>query len=148
MMKKATHALWLLSSALLGGLILVTCIDVVGRYLLNRPFDAAFELTQLLLGALVFAALPLTTMRGQHVEVDLLVHLLPRRVNRALAWFGASLMALTLVYFAWRLVLVGHDQQLAGTRSNSLGLPLAPLAYAGALSCLASAAVAIGRRKE
>ncbi|MDO5369539.1 TRAP transporter small permease subunit, partial [Paracoccus sp. (in: a-proteobacteria)] len=52
-------------------MVVVTCIDVVGRYLFNRPFGGAFEITQMSLAALVFVALPLTTRARAHVEVDL-----------------------------------------------------------------------------
>ena len=50
----------------------MTCIDVVGRYFLNSPLDGATELTQLMMGLIVFAILPTVCYREEHVSVDLL----------------------------------------------------------------------------
>ena len=45
------------SSLVLFVLMVMTCIDVIGRELLNDPLDGATELTQLMLGVIVFAVL-------------------------------------------------------------------------------------------
>ena len=55
-------------------LVAVTVIDVIGRYFFDAPLPGAFELTQILLADLVLAALPMTTFKDSHVEVDLLSH--------------------------------------------------------------------------
>lgn len=129
------------AALLIALLIGVTCIDVVGRYLMNRPFGGAYELTQMLLGALVFVALPLTTADGGHVEVDLALHLLPGGIQRLLGRLAGLISALALGYFAWRLALIGLAQLHEGTRSASLALPMAPLAFVGAASCALSAVI-------
>ena len=54
------------------GIGLLTCIDVFGRYAIGRPLQGAFEVSELAMGALIFTSLPLVTMRGQHVTIDLL----------------------------------------------------------------------------
>ena len=51
MIERARLALNVAAAFLMTGLVLVTCIDVVGRYLFNNPLGGAFELTQVLLGA-------------------------------------------------------------------------------------------------
>ncbi|RFC62237.1 TRAP transporter small permease [Fulvimarina endophytica] len=147
---RATHrqAVWyrllaVVAAVLILCLIGVTCIDVVGRYLLNRPFGGAYELTQMLLAALVFVALPLTTADGGHVEVDLVLHMVPERVQWALGRLAGVLSALVLGYFAWRLALLGVSQMDEGTRSASLALPMAPLAFLAALSCAVSALIMV-----
>jgi len=42
-------------------MMVLTFVDVVGRYLLNRPLRGAFELTELGLVVLIFAGLPLVS---------------------------------------------------------------------------------------
>ncbi|WP_353474375.1 TRAP transporter small permease [Salipiger sp. H15] len=128
-----------LAATLLLALMAVTGIDVVGRYLLNAPLSGAFELTELMLGALVFVALPLVSRAGAHVEVDLLVDAMPRPVRKALGVFAAVVSAAVLCWFAWTLFGMMIDQWHEGARSVSLGVPLAPFAALGALACLASA---------
>lgn len=141
------RVLALVAALLIALLIAVTCIDVIGRYLMNRPFGPAYELTQILLAALVFVALPLTTADGAHVEVDLALHLFPPWVQDLLGRLGGIVSAVVLAYFGWRLGLLGMTQLHEGTRSASLPLPMAPLAFVGAASCLLSAILMLLPRK-
>ena len=64
-------ALGTIAAALMFCLMLLTCVDVVGRYFFNKPVTGGFELTEMLLAALIFAGLPLVTLRGDHITVDL-----------------------------------------------------------------------------
>ncbi|WP_210191307.1 TRAP transporter small permease [Rhizobium sullae] len=130
----------------MAGLVLVTCIDVVGRYLFDSPLGGAFELTQVLLGALVFVALPLTTAAGAHVEVDLLVPLLPQAMVRVLGWLGGIVTAAVLLYFAFRLIILTQGHLAVGTRTAALGLPMWVLGVIGVASCCISAVIAMARR--
>ncbi|WP_034452281.1 TRAP transporter small permease [Salipiger aestuarii] len=128
-----------LAAVLLLALMAVTGIDVIGRYLLNAPLSGAFEMTELLLGALVFTALPLVSRNGAHVEVDLVAGVLPRAVNRGLGVFAALVSAGVLCWFAWTLLMLMLGQIHDGARSVSMGVPLAPFAALGAAACLLSA---------
>jgi TRAP-type transport system small permease protein len=146
MIARARFALEITAAVLVAGLVLVTCADVVGRYLFNNPLSGAFEMTQVLLGALVFVALPLTTAKGGHVEVDLFLPLFPRQVAVALGRFGGMVMAAALLYFAFRLVILTQDQIASGARTAALGLPMWGLGVIGVASCLLSAVIAVMRR--
>lgn len=146
MIARARFALNAAAAVLMAGLVLVTCIDVVGRYLFDSPLGGAFELTQVLLGALVFVALPLTTAAGAHVEVDLLVPLLPQAMMRVLGWLGGIVTAAVLLYFAFRLIILTQDHLAVGTRTAALGLPMWVLGVIGVASCCISAVIAMARR--
>lgn len=137
-----------LSAVLIALLIGVTCVDVIGRYAFNRPFGGAYELTQMLLAALVFAALPLTSADGGHVEVDLALHLFPRRIQKLLGRLAGIVAALALGFFAWRLALIGMSQLDEGTRSASLAVPMAPLAFLASGSCALSAIIMLLRKEK
>ena len=140
-----TTALGLICGLLLFGLIALTCTDVVTRYWFNAPVDGAFELTELLLAALIFAALPLTTGAGAHVEVDLVTGFSGPLARRALQVLAAVISALVLALLAWRLTLHGLRLFEDGAVTNSLTLPLAPVAWLAALSCAASGVIALLR---
>lgn len=128
-----------LSIALLLGLMAVTGLDVIGRYFLNAPLRGAFELTEVLLAALVFSALPLVGRAGEHVDVDIVTNFFPSGLQRALALVVAIICAGTLLVFAWRLGLLGQAQATDGARTESWGIPYAPLAFFGALTCVLAA---------
>jgi TRAP-type C4-dicarboxylate transport system permease small subunit len=58
------------AAVLLFGLMLITTADVIGRYIFNWPLRGAFEITELLLLALIFAGLPLVSRADEHVTLD------------------------------------------------------------------------------
>ncbi|PFG64808.1 TRAP-type C4-dicarboxylate transport system permease small subunit [Thioclava sp. ES.031] len=148
MIARARFVLEAIAAGLVTGLILVTCVDVVGRYLFNNPLTGAYEITQVLLGALVFVAMPLTTGKGGHVEVDLLMPLLPTAVRRALGRTGGVVAALVMGYFAWRLVILAEDQFHTQLATSGLGIKLWYFGVIGIVSFAASAVVALLRRPE
>lgn len=133
------------AALLLFSLILVTCVDVVGRYFFSAPLSGAFEITEVLLAALVFAALPLTTERKEHIEVDLLNVVLSDTLKRYLSAFAGLFSAALLATLAWRLASHALTSAEHGATTNALGIPLAPFGYLAAFSCLVSAFIAFLR---
>ena len=133
------------AALLLLALILITCVDVVGRYVLNAPLTGAFEMTELLLVALVFTALPLATERREHVEVDLLASAFGRFANRLMMAFAGLFSSAVLATFSWRLA--GHALKSAENDAvtNALQIPLAPFGFLAAAACLISAFIAFLR---
>lgn len=123
-------------------LVMITAVDVVGRYVFAAPLKGAFELTEILVAALVFAALPLTTERREHVEVDLLSPLSRGPLGRATDLLVGLFSAGLLLIFAWRLWVYALQLMHDGAATNALGLPLAPFGFFAAFSCLISAAIA------
>ena len=69
--------LGVLAALVLFCLMALTCADVIGRYFFGTPVYGAFEMTEMLLAALIFAGLPLVTLRNDHVTVDLLDPVVP-----------------------------------------------------------------------
>src|SRR5207237_4001843 len=64
-----------LAAATLFALMAVVSVDVVGRYLFNRPLPAGYELVQVLMGLMVFTALPLISRQNDQITIGLLDHL-------------------------------------------------------------------------
>ncbi len=139
------NTLGLGAALLLFSLILITCVDVVGRYFFSTPLKGAFELTEVLLAALVFTALPLTTERKEHVEVDLLDVVLGDRASRYLSAFAGLFSAALLATLAWRLASHALSAAQDGAVTNALHIPLAPFGFLAAFSCLVSAFIAFLR---
>jgi len=138
-------ALTVAAGALILGLTALTAADVILRYGFNAPVSGAFELTEVMLAALIFAALPLTTARDEHVTVDLVDAALGRRGRRAVRLIGDAVSAVVLALFAWRLGVQASRLAADGTTTFTLTVPLAPLAAFAALACALSAAVALAR---
>src|SRR5436309_8236212 len=64
------RALGAAAAILLFCLMALTTADVIGRYLFNSPLRGAFEITELMLLALIFAGLPLASRADEHVCLD------------------------------------------------------------------------------
>ena len=57
-------------------MMLLTFVDVVARYVFNRPLRGAFEVTELMLLVLIFAGLPLVSFADEHAVMDFIDRLL------------------------------------------------------------------------
>lgn len=133
----------ILCAALLVAMTLITTVDVVGRYILHAPLHGAYESNELLLGILVFAALPRVTWHQQHLAVTALgtwLHPKMQVVQQKTLSLISALALFILSYFLWL-----HGEQLAdyGDMSNALNVPLAPFAYAIAIFTFISALAAL-----
>ena len=119
-------------------MVALTVVDVVARYLFNSPVNGAFELTEMMLATVVFLALPLTTAAGEHIEVELLEGVKSRSFKQLMHWLSIGISAVVLLAISWRVWLHGLKLAGDGAVTNSLSLPLAPIGYLAAASCLIS----------
>ncbi|WP_439530257.1 TRAP transporter small permease [Pannonibacter sp.] len=133
------------AGAMLLALTLVTCIDVVARYWFNRPLAGAYELTEVLLSALIFVALPVTTARREHVDVDLVEMFAGKPLRAFMHRLADLLCGLVLGLFAWRVFVHAVSLQNDGAVTDSLSLPLAPLGYLAAAACAVSSLICLLR---
>jgi TRAP-type transport system small permease protein len=59
-----------IAAAALFGIMILTLIDVSGRKALSTSVPGSLELTELLMVVVIFAGLPLVSLRGEHVVFD------------------------------------------------------------------------------
>jgi TRAP-type C4-dicarboxylate transport system permease small subunit len=131
-------------AAVLAVLALLTFADVGGRYLFNRPVYGAYELIEILMGALIFTALPVVTYADRHITIDLLDSVTPRWAVRPRDFLVNSLSAAGLGVIAWQLFVLGNDKATYNDMTSFLRIPHAPVMYAMAgLAACSSAAAAI-----
>jgi TRAP-type transport system small permease protein len=92
------------ASAILFAMMTLTFVDVVARYVFNRPVQGAFEVTELMLVVLIFAGLPLVSYADEHVTMDFVDRLLRpgarARLKRGVHVVTAAIMAL-LAWLVW-----------------------------------------------
>jgi TRAP-type C4-dicarboxylate transport system permease small subunit len=118
-------------------MMLLTVVDVVGRYVLHRPVAGSFELMQFMLAVLVFTALPLVTVDRAHITVSLFEST-GGWPGRALRLFVLALSAMALALIAGRMWKQGDLLRETQAITGYLFWPIAPIAYfASALSALA-----------
>jgi TRAP-type C4-dicarboxylate transport system permease small subunit len=130
------------AAAVLFAMMVLTCTDVIGRYFLSQPVYGAFEITEMLLAALIFAGLPLVTLRNEHITVDVLDPITPEWVYRIQHVAACLLGAISTGYLAWRLWIRAASLHAAGETTAQLKFKLAYLTYAMSL-LMALTAVAL-----
>lgn len=118
-----------LSAFVLFALMVMTCIDVFGREILNAPLDGATELTQLMMGVIVFAVLPVVSLREEHVTVDLLDKWFPRRLAPPRQVILNLLASVMMAVVCWRVWVIGGFQVDYGDTTEFLRIPLGPVSY-------------------
>jgi TRAP-type C4-dicarboxylate transport system permease small subunit len=132
------------AGAVLFSLMLLTCADVVARYFLNKPITGGFELTECLLAALIFAGLPLVTLKNEHVTVDLFDAMTPDWLFHLQHIAACLVGALCMGFLGWRLWLRAAHMSSAGETTAALKFSLGPLVYGmSALTLLAAAAMLV-----
>lgn len=123
-------ALAVLAAIILLCLMLLTCVDVVGRYFLNKPVYGGFEITEMLLAGLIFCGLPLVTLRNDHVTVDLFDSITPDWVYRLQHIFACLVGFVATVFLSWRLWVRAVSMNAAGETTAQLKLNISYLTYA------------------
>ena len=83
----------------------LTFVDVVLRYVFNRPLAGAFEVTELMLLVLIFAGLPLVTHAREHVTMDFVDRVLGERARDALRRAIDLVSAAIMLLLAWLIWL-------------------------------------------
>jgi TRAP-type C4-dicarboxylate transport system permease small subunit len=111
-------------------MMLVTVADVGGRFLFNRPLHGAFEATEVMMGLIVFLALPLATRRREHITVTLLEPYLPEWLKRGAALLFGLVCAAVCGLLAWRLGLHGERLLRVGEVTLELRIPRGGIATA------------------
>ena len=135
------YALGVIGAAVLFAMMMLTAIDVVGRYVLSRPVPGAFEVTEMMLAALIYCGLPLVSQRREHIVIDTFDYLMSRRVKRALDIIAEVLCSATLFGLAWLVFRRAGRVADYGDTTNVLKLPLAPVAYLMAAMLLVGAII-------
>lgn len=135
----AHRALSAICGVMLLAMMLVTLLDVLGRYILNSPLQGATELTAILLVSTIFVGLPAVCLDEENVTVDLLVDYMPAWIHPLRIRFVRLVSAGVLALVAWRLAVHGQSLAAYGETTVSLHLPIAPVAWmTSALTAAAS----------
>lgn len=120
-------------------MMVLTFYDVTGRYLFNSPLQGSYELNEVLLGLSVFSALPLATLRDEHVTVSLLDGVFRGRVRLIQELIVSIVSFVVLSGLAWRLADQANTLATYDDRSMFLQIPYAWVAYFMTVMAIVSA---------
>ncbi len=127
----------LLSGAALFAIMALTFFDVGGRKLMSQSIPGSFELTELLMVVVIFGAIPLVSMRGEHVVFDSLDSHLPAGVRRAQGIIVHALIGTALLALGYLMFKTGQQFAINGDNTAQLKIDKAPFIYGmGLLSAI------------
>ena len=117
----------------LTALVLITVVDVFGRYLLGIPLPGTSEITEIILGILIYIGLPYISKKEEHISVSLLSNYLPNNIKILHKILINFIVTLLLLVIARQLYLHGIDLKSYQEVTTFLEIPKAPIAFAMAL---------------
>ena len=133
------RTLELLSGLLCGGalfaIMALTFFDVIGRKLLSQSIPGSLELTELLMVVVIFAGLPLVSMRGEHVVFDTMDSYLPAGLLKLQKAIVNLLCTAAMLGLAWVMWSNGDQFMASGETTAQLKLLKAPFIYGMAILC-------------
>ena len=131
------------AAIVLFAMMALTFVDVTGRKLFTHPVYGAYEITEFLMGMLIFCALPLVTAREGHVTIDVLDHIVPAGFARWQRVLVNTISTAALAFVAWRLWELGASHARTHEVTMTLHIPHGPfsrlfavMAALAAVACL------------
>jgi TRAP-type C4-dicarboxylate transport system permease small subunit len=125
--------------AMILAMMAVTTVDVFARYVFGRPLWGAFEVTEILMGLVIFAGQSLAAGGREHIVVNLVEARLSPAQRRWQAACGDLIAAAVAALIAWRVWERGLGLARVGETTLQLGVPRGwvALAMAALMSCAA-----------
>ena len=124
-------------------MMLITAVDVVGRYLLNMPLRGGFELTEMMLATLIYCALPLVSKQREHIVIDTFDTFMSPAVKRGLDVFADIVCSVTLAGIGYLIFRRAVRLAEYGDTTSVLKIPLAPVVYVMATMIVIAALIHI-----
>jgi len=128
-LEKGLKGLGGLSALSLVVLMVLTCADVIGRYFFNAPITGALEASEILMGVLIFAALPLASRHEGHITIDILDQVTPRKVLRIQTALMSLVASAFMGFLGYRMWVYASKLVEYGDRTMMLKIPLAPINF-------------------
>ena len=124
-------------------MMLVTVVDVLGRYALGKPLVSGHAAVQALVFVLVFLGLPLLSLLRGYMQVEWLGSALPPKLERMRRRLIEAVTAACLTVFGLQFLWQGAYYQRQGETIEMLEIPLAFFGYLGGGLCLLSALLTV-----
>jgi len=117
------------------GMMVVTCVDVIGRSF-RHPIFGAYDLVCMLAVISFSFALSYTQIMKGHIGVDFFISRLPLRVQRLIGAIVYLVSTGLLVLFAWRSAVLARSLWVSGEVTMTMQLPYFFVVYGISLACL------------
>jgi TRAP-type C4-dicarboxylate transport system permease small subunit len=110
------------------GMMAITVIDVVGRYVFNKPLMGAYELVGYLMAIAGPWAIGYSQIQKGHIRVDFILKRLPARVQAGISSLAYLIGAFVFSVLCWRMVVLAQYYLglKHGNLTDTMRIPIAP----------------------
>jgi len=137
------RALAIVACVALFATMLLTFVDVIGRYVFNAPVQGAHQMIRALVAIMFFSGLPLVSSQEKHLTVGLFDTAFTGR-GRVLQSVGVVLLSLiAMLVLAWQLIVAANLFRRNGEILDTIELPIYAFVYFMGLMSAMSAVVMI-----
>jgi TRAP-type C4-dicarboxylate transport system permease small subunit len=119
----AGRALGVIAGLALLAMMLLTFVDVIGRYGFHRSIFGAAEIIEQLMMVTVFAGLAFITAKNEHITVTLFDFLIARHFDALQRWLSIAISVGCTALITWQMFEHGMDLLRSGKRTAVLDLP-------------------------
>lgn len=129
--------LWLAraGSAGLAAMMFLTLFDVIGRAF-NHPIVGTVEVTELIMGMMIYLGVGYTTFNRGHIRVDILIGMLQPRRQAVLDFITIAIGFGFTATICWRLFLQASSRVSNNDLTQIWELPVWPVAYVMAIASI------------
>jgi len=132
----ASRMLGLIAGTALFVMMLLTFVDVIGRYGFHRSIFGAAEIIEHLMMLTVFAGLAFITAKNEHITVTLMEGLIVRHIAVAQRWTSIAVSVGCTLLITWQMYEHAADLLKSGKRTAVLDWPQWRLPMSAALLSL------------
>lgn len=123
-------------------MVAINVIDVGLRSGLNKPIFGTYEIVEFMLAAVAFLAIPEVFLRDQHITIELIDQILPKKIINWLRAIGNFTGVVFVTLLAWHMIQPALDFIEFNEITMDLQLPLiwkAGLILTGIAAAIAAA---------
>ncbi len=122
---------WLsfVSVAAAAGMMFLIAADVFMRRVFHAPIFGTYDVIKVLLVVIVFCAVAYVMSVREHVVVDSITHLYPKRFRRVITGISQILSMLILALIGWQSFNYGMAMLRVGERLVLLKIPMSPFVF-------------------
>ncbi len=133
-LRRAVGALAVVAGMAVAAMIVVTCVDVVGRRF-GRPLKGAYDIVEILGAITIAGGLPYTTGCKGHVAIEFFFQRLSRPGRIIVDTFVRMITIPMFSFLTWRFVHYGFELKASGQGTSTMGWPIFWLPWWMALCC-------------
>jgi len=129
--------MWLARAGSVGLAVMMflTLADVIGRFF-NSPIVGTVEVTELIMGMMIYLGVGYTTIHRGHIRVDILITRFSTRVQATLDTVTFLIAFLFMALVSWRLFLQAASRIENNDMTQIWEIPIWPIAYVMAIASI------------